>query len=176
MDQWLIRKDNGYAIKIFRLNTITYPDSLNVWDSLSEAYLASDKPEQAKEALYKLVDNFKSDQIWYKRMLGKIGEKKYIDYWNGVNYNKNKLSQYLGKYDSGMDNEFYIEITEKDGKLFVNTSGGLKDLEMKADSDTEFFSQQRPWQVRFADFKDGKAETMYMSFSQSRFNPMKRIH
>lgn len=35
------------AIEIFKLNTLTYPTSANVWDSLAEAYLTSGNKEQA---------------------------------------------------------------------------------------------------------------------------------
>ena len=40
---------NDEAIKVLELNTVLFPNSFNVWDSLGEAYLKAGNKEKAKE-------------------------------------------------------------------------------------------------------------------------------
>ena len=44
---------NDEAIKVLELNTVLFPNSFNVWDSLGEAYLKAGNKEKAKESYEK---------------------------------------------------------------------------------------------------------------------------
>ncbi len=66
------------AIKIFKLNVETYPESFNVWDSLGEAYMKNDEYEiaikQYKKSL-ELNPQNKNAEIRIKRMKRKMERK-----------------------------------------------------------------------------------------------------
>lgn len=49
------------AVAIFKLNADTYPESINVWDSLGEGYLVSGERERATELYRKVLEMLKSD-------------------------------------------------------------------------------------------------------------------
>jgi tetratricopeptide (TPR) repeat protein len=46
---YLYAGKNDEAIKVLELNTVLFPNSFNVWDSLGEAYLKAGNKEKAKE-------------------------------------------------------------------------------------------------------------------------------
>jgi len=53
--------DNAGAIEIFKLNAAAYPDSPNVYDSLSEAYLADGQKDLARQNAEKTLQLLASD-------------------------------------------------------------------------------------------------------------------
>jgi len=59
------------AITIFEINTKNYPTSVNVWDSLAEAYLVKNLKEKAK-ICYKKILSLQPDHIDAKRKLEKL--------------------------------------------------------------------------------------------------------
>ena len=54
--------DNQEAVAILKLNAQVFPDSPNVWDSLSDAYLASGDKEQARLNARKAIELLASDK------------------------------------------------------------------------------------------------------------------
>jgi len=52
----LNQKDFSKAIAIFRVNTLLYPDSSNVYDSLGEAYMLTGEKDKAKQNYQKALD------------------------------------------------------------------------------------------------------------------------
>jgi len=55
--QMLFQDDLDGAVEVFNYNTILYPESANVWDSLGEAYENAGKMKQAFESYSKAVEN-----------------------------------------------------------------------------------------------------------------------
>jgi dienelactone hydrolase len=53
--------DNAGAIEIFKLNAAAYPDSANVYDSLSDAYLADGQKDLARQNAEKVLQLLPSD-------------------------------------------------------------------------------------------------------------------
>lgn len=51
-----IRKKNAQAIAVFSINTILYPESENVYDSLADAYLKDGQKEKAKQNYRKVLE------------------------------------------------------------------------------------------------------------------------
>ena len=62
------------AITIFEINTKNYPQSLNVWDSLADAYLAKDYIEKAKMCYQKILELSPTDSN-AKNKLEKLSKK-----------------------------------------------------------------------------------------------------
>ncbi len=58
----LTANDTKGAIEIMKLNVMGYPDSPNVYDSLSDAYLADGQKELAKMNAQKALDLLASDK------------------------------------------------------------------------------------------------------------------
>ncbi len=54
--EYLQNGENALAVKIFTLNMEEYPDSWNVYDSLGDAYFASEEHQKAKESYQKSLD------------------------------------------------------------------------------------------------------------------------
>ncbi|MDH6253448.1 CubicO group peptidase (beta-lactamase class C family) [Chryseobacterium sp. H1D6B] len=52
----LRQKDFTKAIDVFRVNTVLYPDSDNVYDSLGEAYLSSGQKDKARQNYQKVLE------------------------------------------------------------------------------------------------------------------------
>ncbi|WP_339424552.1 tetratricopeptide repeat protein [Sphingobacterium sp. MYb388] len=52
----LHQKKNAQAIAVFSINTILYPESENVYDSLAEAYLKDGQKEKAKQNYRKVLE------------------------------------------------------------------------------------------------------------------------
>jgi tetratricopeptide (TPR) repeat protein len=57
----MLTGDMKYAIEIFKLNVVAYPDSPNVYDSLGDAYLADGQKELARENAKKALELLPSD-------------------------------------------------------------------------------------------------------------------
>jgi tetratricopeptide (TPR) repeat protein len=53
--------DTKGAIEIFKLNAAAYPKSPNVYDSLSDAYLADGQKDLAREYAKKAIESLASD-------------------------------------------------------------------------------------------------------------------
>ena len=53
---YYIKKKLAQAIDIFRVNTILYPTSENVYDSLAEAYLKAGQKDKAKQNYKKVLE------------------------------------------------------------------------------------------------------------------------
>jgi len=53
--------DTGGAVEILKLNAVAYPNSPNVYDSLSDAYLADGQKDLARENAKKALELLKSD-------------------------------------------------------------------------------------------------------------------
>jgi tetratricopeptide (TPR) repeat protein len=53
--------DNKGAVEILKLNAVAYPNSPNVYDSLSDAYLADGQKDLARENAKKALELLKSD-------------------------------------------------------------------------------------------------------------------
>jgi dienelactone hydrolase len=71
--------DNKGAIEIMKLNASAFPDSANVYDSLSDAYLADGQKdparENAKKALQKLATDHSGDEAFRKGLQESAEEK-----------------------------------------------------------------------------------------------------
>ena len=71
--------DNKGAIEIMKLNAGAFPDSANVYDSLSDAYLADGQKdparENAKKALQKLATDHSGDEAFRKGLQESAEEK-----------------------------------------------------------------------------------------------------
>jgi dienelactone hydrolase len=71
--------DNKGAIEILKLNAMAFPDSANVYDSLSDAYLADGQKdlarENAKQALQKLATDTSGDEAFRKGLQESAEEK-----------------------------------------------------------------------------------------------------
>ncbi len=61
------------AIDIFRLNTETFPDAYNTWDSLAEAYMNSGRRDLAIQYYRKVLELRPGDEN-ATRMLKQLGE------------------------------------------------------------------------------------------------------
>lgn len=60
----LHQKKNSQAIAVFNVNTILYPESENVYDSLGEAYLKAGQKEKAKQTYRKVLEiNPKNEKV-----------------------------------------------------------------------------------------------------------------
>jgi dienelactone hydrolase len=59
----LLSGDIGGAVEILKLNAVAYPNSPNVYDSLSDAYLASGQKDLARENAKKALEYLKWDKI-----------------------------------------------------------------------------------------------------------------
>jgi dienelactone hydrolase len=57
----MLTGDMKYAIEIFKLNVVAYPNSPNVYDSLGDAYLADGQKELARENAKKALELLPSD-------------------------------------------------------------------------------------------------------------------
>jgi len=66
-------KDAGGAIQVFKLNSDTFPESANVWDSLAEAYMKSGDSKNAQLNYEKALTIDPSNQN-AKEMLKKLKE------------------------------------------------------------------------------------------------------
>jgi predicted alpha/beta superfamily hydrolase len=63
------------AISLFELNTKNYPESLNVWDSLADAYIAKGDFEKAKSC-YKQILLLSPNNSHAKKRLEELNQKK----------------------------------------------------------------------------------------------------
>jgi dienelactone hydrolase len=71
--------DKKGAIEIFQLNVTSFPNSPNVYDSLSDAYLADGQTELAKqsaEKVLKLLDSDKADTEDRRKLIRESAEQK----------------------------------------------------------------------------------------------------
>ncbi len=53
--------DTKGAVEILKLNAVAYPDSPNVYDSLSDAYLANGQKDLARDSAKKALEHLASD-------------------------------------------------------------------------------------------------------------------
>ena len=51
------------AVKVFKMNTESYPQSCNTWDSYAEGLIAAGEIEAGKEALRKALEVMPSDSV-----------------------------------------------------------------------------------------------------------------
>jgi Tfp pilus assembly protein PilF len=55
--------DTKGAVEILKLNVVAYPDSLNVYDSLADAYLANGQKDLARDNAKKALEHLEWDTI-----------------------------------------------------------------------------------------------------------------
>ena len=143
------------ALAIFKLNTVQFPDSWNVFDSYGEGLAASGDMKSA-------IANYKKSVTMNPANAG--GVKFLTD--NGVKIDgllkevvvdDAILVSYIGKYE--LQPGFIIEITKEGSQLSGQASGQPK-AEIYPKSDTAFYLKVVEAQIHFNANKEGVVESL----------------
>lgn len=132
------------AYKLYKMLVDAFPNSVKGLNELSELH------EEFKHTLdviktRKQLIQLNSEDLWSKRILGKMGEKSYQKYWNGTN---NQLpSKYLGKYTLHGTTS---EIVKKNNDLYFIAGWNKKEYKMYSDAETQFFLHERKFLFNFS--------------------------
>jgi hypothetical protein len=139
---YLGQKNTDAALVIFKINTLEYPQSSNVWDSYGEALM--EKGQTADAIInYKKSLELNPGNTNAVKMLEKMGvhmEPK------AVQVSEDILQSYLGTYS--LSPNFEIVVTREGSQLFGQATGQGR-FEMFPKNDTEFYLKVVDAQIHF---------------------------
>jgi tetratricopeptide (TPR) repeat protein len=130
------------AIKVFEINTLNYPNSANVYDSLGEAYLKEGNTEIAAKNYQKAIElNPKNTNA--AGILKRLQSQVEVD--------SNLLDLYAGDYQA----PFGVLSFVKDKKRLVGLVSGEPDTIFLPRANTQFVDPIRGTQVTFVKNEKG---------------------
>ena len=134
--QLLGRKRYAEAIKVFEVNTISFPKSPNVYDSLGEAYLKAGDTELAVRNYQKVIELDPQN-------MNAVGMLKRLQ--NQVKVDSNLLDAYVGDYQA----PFGILTIVKDKERLIGRVSGEPDTILLPHTQTQFVESIRGTQLTF---------------------------
>lgn len=133
------------AIAVFALNTETYPDAFNTWDSLGEAYMVRGDKEQAIANYEKsLALNPRNENA--KDKLAELGVDVDPSLGQEIVIDEEVLAGYVGEY--AISPAFKITVTREGAQLYVQATGQPR-FEVFAARETKFFLKVVDAQITF---------------------------
>ncbi len=158
------------AVAMFTLNTESYPDAFNTWDSLGEAYMESGDQQKAITNYEKsLALNPRNENA--KEMLAKLGVEVDESLGAEIEVAPEILAGYVGTYE--INPGFEIAITLEGTKLFAQATGQPK-IEIFAQTEVRFFLKVVQAELEFRVGEDGVADQVTL-FQGGRAAPAKRV-
>ncbi len=140
--QLLGRKKYAEAIKVFEVNTVNFPKSSNVYDSLGEAYLKAGNTELAIKN-YRRVVELNPQNTNAAAILKRLQ--------NQVKVDSNLLNSYVGNYQT----PFGVLTIVKDGERLVGRVSGEPDTTFLPQTKTRFVEAIRGTQLTFINNEKG---------------------
>jgi hypothetical protein len=128
---------------LYKMLVQAYPKSTEALKELSDLHEHFKNVSEVVQLRKRLV-NLDKDDIWSKRILGKVGEQSYLNYWNGTN--KEIASKYLGNYTLHGSKS---EITKKNDGYYFIAGWNKKEYKMYSDSDNQFFLHEYNYLFNF---------------------------
>ncbi|MGE5437212.1 MAG: serine hydrolase [Syntrophothermus sp.] len=156
---YLTNKKFDEAIAVFKLNSETFPQSFNVYDSMGEALMKKGNKDEA-------IRNYKKSLELNPRntnavdMLKKLGVEAEVS--KDAVVSPTILKTYVGKYE--LDKNFIFTITEENGKLYVQATGQPR-TEIFPESETKFYAKVVNAQFVFQ--KDDKGNVTGLTLFQN---------
>ncbi|HLF63895.1 MAG TPA: serine hydrolase [Saprospiraceae bacterium] len=150
---YLQLKNVDAALAIFKINTIEYPGSANVWDSFGEALMEKGETAAAIENYQKsLVLNPGNTNA--VAMLEKLGIAASIP---EIQVSEDILQTYLGNYE--LMPGFSIVVTHDGAQLYGQATGQAK-FELFPKTETEFYLKVVDAQIKFNKNDVGVVESL----------------
>ncbi len=151
-DEYAADRETGKALDAYRLNAEIFPESWKAREKLGSILLEEGDETGAREAWEKVVA-LNPENIWAKRMLGRLGEKDYEIYWQGTGIDPKVAGDLAGTYDMGSSQ---LVFSAGDGKFTLQPSWSRKPLELFADSPLKYFVHENNWSFEFPAGEPGK--------------------
>ena len=150
---YLSRNNTEAAKAIFKINTIEYPSSWNVWDSFAEALMIEGDTAAAIEYYQKSIAMNPGNTNGIK-MLKSMGVDADIP---EVEVSRDVLEEYVGEYELAPG--FMIEVT-LDGDQLKGQATGQPEFDMFPSSETSFYLKVVDAQVEFNRNTDGEVVSL----------------
>ncbi|HLF65215.1 MAG TPA: DUF3471 domain-containing protein, partial [Saprospiraceae bacterium] len=141
------------ALAIFKINTIEYPGSANVWDSFGEALMEKGETAAAIENYQKSLA-LNPGNTNAVAMLAKMGIAASIP---EIQVSEDILQTYPGSYE--LMPGFSIVITRDGTQLYGQATGQAK-FELFPKTETEFYLKVVDAQVKFNKNDDGSVKSL----------------
>ncbi|MEM8484897.1 MAG: serine hydrolase [Bacteroidota bacterium] len=158
------------AVAMFTLNTETYPDAFNTWDSLGEAYMERGDHEKAIAHYEKsLTLNPRNENA--KEKLAEMGVEVDESLGQEIEVAPEILASYVGTYE--INPGFELTITLEGAQLYAQATGQPR-LEIFAQSEVRFFLKVVQAELEFRVAEDGIADQVTL-YQGGREAPAKRV-
>ncbi len=159
------------AIVVFELNTETYPEAFNTWDSLGEAYMEGGNKQQAIANYEKsLALNPRNENA--KEKLAELGVEVDPAIGQEIDVAADVLAGYVGEY--AISPAFKITVTQAGRQLYVQATGQPR-FEVYAETETKFFLKVVDAQIAF-DVDEGGKATQLTLFQGGQTALAKRVN
>lgn len=135
----------GQAVGIHKLNALAFPDSWQVQERAGNILIDEGDSAQAIEAFSRVIA-LNPDNIWARRMLGRLGLSAYLSYWEGVRSDTVEIVKYAGYYDLG---DAALDIVARNGELWLEPSWSRRTLKLYEDASGIFFTREENWTFEF---------------------------
>ena len=133
------------AVEIFKLNVEAFPKSANTYDSLAEAYAATDERDLA-------IANYKKSIELDPENKNAVESLKRLEQ-GPINVDKKILETYVGEYE--LRPGFVMKVFLEDDRLFTQATGQNK-FEVFPESETTFSPREFKAKLTFVKDADGK--------------------